>query len=149
MTVFETLTSCVSARYTLRDDGDLDVLNRAVWWPWTFLSYPLEFLGSCDAATGKCKVGRDPSTKTEYNYEIIDTDYTSYTIIYSCESVFGGLAYQEYMWFLAREPHISASLYESLVAKMKEALPHYWNWYWRVLTWQGTAFCWGTPDYTE
>ena len=81
------------------------------------------------------------------NYDIIDTDYTSYSIVHSCDNIFGGLMYVEFVWFLAREPTISSTLYNSLLTKLKTAVPTYSNWFWRVLTWQGNALCYGTTDY--
>ena len=69
--IFETFGSCVTATYTARSDGDIDVLNRQVYWPWNIIPINVNLKGRCNSATGKCYVDR-PDT-TEY-----PTDKTNY-----------------------------------------------------------------------
>ena len=49
------------------------------------------------------------------NYQILDTDYTNYSIVYSCEL---GI---EFLWILTREPVIDN--YPFLVQKTEQLLP--------------------------
>merc|ERR1712178_133124 len=100
---------------TIRDDGDLDLNNRVVWWPFTYLSFNKTLPGRCNSATGKCNAASGYPDVGEPNYQIVDTDLTTYSIVYSCEEWLGGALYHEYVWFLSREPHISISLYNELV----------------------------------
>ena len=37
-------------------------------------------------------------------YEILDTDYTSYAIVYSCGTYIAGLIKLNYLWVLTRDP---------------------------------------------
>ena len=45
---------CVTATYTGRDDGDVDVRNSMVYWPWNFLPITVNLKGKCDSEKGKC-----------------------------------------------------------------------------------------------
>ena len=38
------------------------------------------------------------------HYDVLDTDYTNYAFLYSCESFFWGLMTWEYAWVLQRDP---------------------------------------------
>ena len=38
------------------------------------------------------------------SYNILDTDYETYTIVYSCMSAFWGWYSDEYFWILTRDP---------------------------------------------
>ena len=68
----------------------------------------------------------DPSDR--YNYSIMDTDYDTYAIVYSCASLLWGFASFEYLWILTREPEISNELLQTLVDKIEDALPDYEFW---------------------
>ena len=48
-------------------------------------------------------------------YNVIDTDYISYALVYSCEEVFWGLMTAEYLWVLQRDAQ--SELNESIVKK--------------------------------
>nr|KAG5696785.1 hypothetical protein BaRGS_012808 [Batillaria attramentaria] len=64
--------SCTRAHYTVKDDGHIEVFNRGI------------------------------ENGTPYgNYWVIDTDYDSYTLIYSCESILG-VAHIEFAWIMSR-----------------------------------------------
>ena len=54
------------------------------------------------------------------NYLIVDTDYETYSIVYSCDP-----DDMQYLWFLAREPAISDELDAELHAKAFMYLPNY------------------------
>ena len=49
--------------------------------------------------------GRTPSPTERANYQILDTDYDSYAIVYDCRD-YGFFSF-DYLWILAREPEIS------------------------------------------
>ena len=54
------------------------------------------------------------------NYQIIDTDYESYSIIYACHE-----DDMQYLWLMSRTPELSDELYESMMDKARTALPNY------------------------
>ena len=39
------------------------------------------------------------------NYDILDTDYDNYAVIYSCNDFFRGLIKKEYAWIHMRKPY--------------------------------------------
>ena len=55
----------------------------------------------------------------------MDTDYETYSIVYSCENWFGGLASFDYMWILSRTPGMEEALVSSLVAQIEEKVANY------------------------
>ena len=58
-------------------------------------------------------------------YHIIDTDYDTYTIVYSCSESFGGWLHNDIFWVLAREQSISDSLLAEVMSIAQEKIPDY------------------------
>ena len=56
----------------------------------------------------------------EPNYEIIDTDYENYSIVYSCHE--DDMAF---LWMLSRKPTIDSATQTKMMETAKAALPHY------------------------
>jgi lipocalin len=54
------------------------------------------------------------------NMMILDTDYTTYAVIYSCDN--HGLNRHEYVWILSRTPLLDQSKIDSLVIMIKSKL---------------------------
>ena len=51
------------------------------------------------------------------NYDLLETDYDSYAIIYSCTNLLGGLYRTEYAFVLSREPvRLGTPLYDHILA---------------------------------
>ena len=102
---------CVTANYTLRDDGYIRVLNSQ-----QKRDADSNELLERDYAEGWAKfrvnetVGKLGVKFSEFqpsyaNYDVIDTDYDSYALIYHChEGLLSG--YTELAWILTREPRI-------------------------------------------
>ena len=82
-----------------------------------------------------------PDPSKYYNYSIMDSDYDTYAIVYSCASIWYGFASFEYLWILAREPEISDELLNTLVDKIDATLPDYEFWENTVKTVQGEDNC--------
>ena len=58
------------------------------------------------------------------NYDILDTDYKNYSVVYTCED-FGlqGIFKWEYAWIIMRRPHAKESEeFKNIEAKGKEVL---------------------------
>lgn len=53
------------------------------------------------------------------NYDIIDTDYDSYALVYNCKKSLGVIK-SEYAWILSRERMLDANLTNALVQKLKK-----------------------------
>mmetsp|Transcript_1437 Transcript_1437/g.2514 ORF Transcript_1437/g.2514 Transcript_1437/m.2514 type:complete len:143 (-) Transcript_1437:43-471(-) len=43
------------------------------------------------------------------NYNVLDTDYDNYAVVYSCTSILFGLYKSEFAWVLMRQPHLKDS----------------------------------------
>jgi len=105
--IFERGMDHVTATYTTRDDGGLDVLNRGFkveknqWDQRQGVAY---FVGTNTTAT--LKVAFFGGIYSGYN--VIDTDYETYSLV--CGPT------REYLWILARTPTIDQSIIEKLEA---------------------------------
>ena len=73
--------------------------------------------GYCPDATGQCYVSFNGQSFDSPNYKVVDTDYTHYTIIYSC-------GIKQHVWILTREPVISDAEYEVLLEIAVKKLPY-------------------------
>ena len=145
-TTFEYTAECVTATYsdngdqdpttitaTYSDNGDQDpttikVYNRMTSYllPWINLDATgTGYLpaGINEGSEGRIQVGFGDSDKfvkdpASLNYNVLDTDYTSYTIVYSCQdstSWFGNPKRSEIMWVLTRDGKMSQSSIEALL----------------------------------
>lgn len=98
---FEWYTRCVSDTYISRGDGSYTVLYNRIG-TWTGTNRTTE--GALDLVTGS--PGRFRASFAGWlpsgNYEIIDTDYDDYSIVYSCSDMFG-ITQIELAWIMSRE----------------------------------------------
>ena len=74
----------------------------------------------CPATDGKCFVTFYPPQTPEPNYIVIDTDYETYSLVYSCHS--GSTAD---LWVLSRSPVMDDDLYSSLLDRAADLLPQF------------------------
>lgn len=106
---------CAVVRYSRKDDGGVDVDNRDyVIATDSFRSdgYGIdESFGEAycsDWTSGLCHV-RFFTLTPWGNYEVLDTDYTSYSIVYSCTTSMGGAFRPRFMWVLTRDALVIGS----------------------------------------
>ena len=116
--------TCGQANYTdLTDDGHFKVSNTNEF---VHVHYPVGINGSvsCPVLTnGQCFVsffGAAPTPAA--NYIVVDTDYSTYSIVYACN---GKKATKQYLWFLTRENVVEDFLYETMMAIAVEKLPNF------------------------
>ena len=76
--------------------------------------------GYCPDASGECFVNFNGQDVQTSNYKVVQTDYTSYSIVYAC-------AVKQFVWILTREPVISDAEYEEILTIAVKKLP-YMNW---------------------
>ena len=114
---------CVTAQYTKRDDGLIKVDNNQ-YYGWN--GGPDEKrggIGSAEISTffpGHLFVSF--FLDIGGRYRILDTDYTSYVVVYSCENaVAGAVLFSEYSWVLTRDPIVDGSAeFDAMMAKVDE-----------------------------
>jgi len=106
---------CGAIRYSRKEDGGVDVDNRDyVIATDSFRSdeYGIDkSFGEAycsDWTSGLCHV-RFFTLTPWGNYEVLDTDYTTYSIVYSCTTSVGGAFRPRFMWVLTREALVIGS----------------------------------------
>ena len=115
--------TCTTGTYSnLNADGTFDVYNSgqdANYGPREGLAGNAKCPPGSEFGEGRCYVSfYGAPWEAEPNYNIIDTDYDNYAIIYSCDDF-------QYLWFLARDTELSDELYDQLIETVKEKLPNY------------------------
>ncbi|XP_052239162.1 apolipoprotein D-like isoform X2 [Dreissena polymorpha] len=101
--IFEAGMTCVSAEYTLQDDGSVKVNNTGYRW----------LTGKYSSAIGDAIV-EDPKEPAKLgvrfspsqprgDYWVLETDYSQYTVIWSCTQLSRFLNTQ-FAWVLTRSP---------------------------------------------
>ena len=78
-----------------------------------------------DDASFVVGLNKIPDASDRENYTVMDTDYDSYAIVYSCEPIWYGFGSWEYLWILMREPTPSKDSILPLVKTINEHLPDY------------------------
>ncbi len=81
---------CVTAEYTLQDDGSTVTVDNSQ------MSILFRYRGSFEGeatceSSGNCYVSFFGGSVDSPNYQVIDTDYTTYTLIFGCSDMLGGL----------------------------------------------------------
>merc|ERR1711872_5770 len=123
-TSFERGLKCGTAAYALKDNGHIRVHNRGI---------KVSRNAANDDVVGDAYApDSDEPAKLKVkvswwqprgDYRVVDTDYTSYSVVYSCTSFFG-LMKMEYAWVLARERQPDEDFeaaVQSVFADMKSA----------------------------
>ena len=110
---FENGLDKVTATYTLRDDGKIDVLNKGF----------NTAKGEWKEAKGKARI-KDPVTGTLLevsffwifyaDYKVIDLDTVNYSYAMVTSSS------KEYLWISNRTPHLDDAIYDTLIHKAAE-----------------------------
>ncbi|XP_031600902.2 apolipoprotein D-like [Oreochromis aureus] len=111
---------CIREENTMMEDGTVQVLYSQVWDPQNHQGkrWYLEGTAKVIDPQEPAKLGVNfmsflPNTP----YWVLSTDYTDYSIVYSCKDVFG-IFYFDFAWILARSP----SLPPQIVDQAKQML---------------------------
>ena len=83
-TWYELNSDCTTATYSLNSDGSVAVKNRCENNIYCYLWRKIQPDGKATCSGAECKVTFSDAEPTNYNYNVIDTDYTSYAVVYSC-----------------------------------------------------------------
>ena len=110
---------CVQAGYSKRDDGLINVHNSQ----FNAFSGKLDDVkGTAECNGAKCLVGFFLFRNGDY--QIIDTDYTNYSVVYSCATVLFFFRY-ETVWGLTRAITPSASVVTSYEQVIRDKISFY------------------------
>ena len=110
------------AEYRPQEDGTIIVHNSG-WrslFGWSQVKGRAVPANTGDASLIVSFSGKTPSPSDKANYSVMDTDYDTYSIVYS-----SGRFGFDYLWVLAREKQLDDDTMKSIVAKINEKLPHY------------------------
>ncbi|XP_023303348.2 apolipoprotein D-like [Lucilia cuprina] len=116
---FEMEGKCVTALYSLSDDGNVTVKNTLINEKTNVLT---DILGTASlVANGKLlvKFPVSPAITVSSNYWILDTDYDNYTVIYSCVPVTTN-THATIAWILTRQALPEPTIIEKAVSVLKE-----------------------------
>ena len=128
-TVFETFGKCTNSHYTLNEDGTVRVRNNAhyrlVGWIGNtgvaIVADPEKDEGNLIVTFSK----QIPQPDDHVNYQVVDTDYQNWAVVYGAGEIAGGLSCGEQVWILGRLPHIEEQYMEAAKAVIAEQLPGY------------------------
>lgn len=111
---------CVQAEYSIKENGNIEVKNSqydgkdrlyAIGEAVT-TSDPFALKVSfSDSILGKLFSG---------NYQVINTDYSNYSIVYSCTNVY--VAHVEFIWILSRQPNLPQEQTETFLHYIQNVL---------------------------
>ena len=141
---YEDNYECTTAAYEAKDNGEIKVTNNS------FLGY-YDGSDGVDNIVGKAEINKWYPGRLGVSffadilgdYQIVDTDYTSYTIVYGCSS-FLDIRLAEFYWVLSRDPLEEGSsdwtsLFNIVNPILDAKLPYYDYDYDMKVTKQGTG----------
>lgn len=117
--IFQVGGDCVTATYSLQPNSDVvKVVNSQ-----TILGFQNNITGTATITDpskneGKLSVAFFGQQADESNYWVLDTDYTSYTVVWSCQDRIFNLNTQ-FLWILTRERFPSAATIETALGVVR------------------------------
>nr|XP_002740542.1 PREDICTED: apolipoprotein D-like [Saccoglossus kowalevskii] len=105
---FETGLKCINAKYWLKQDGTIGVINSG-----TDIETGKQTSTEGDAwapdpnVPAKLKV-KFSSWMPAGDYWVLKTDYDTYSVVYSCDDFIFGFVKMEYAWILSRDRTLNA-----------------------------------------
>ena len=126
-TTFEILSGCVNVDYGLNDDGSISVHNKGHRFFLGWNDIEGSAVQSDVGAPGSLVVDffNTPDSSKPGNYNVISTDYDTYTVVYSCNEHFSGLFSTDVMWILAREQSLEDEALLDIIKVIDERVPGY------------------------
>ena len=105
--------TCITADYSLPDPdkGKVDVTNTQYISETQTLDSVQGEAYCSKFESGQCGV-KFNFFQPYGNYHIVDTDYTSYSIVYSCSNFVAGALCVEFLWILSRDTYVQGSVEE-------------------------------------
>uniref|UniRef100_A0A7S3FSK0 Lipocalin/cytosolic fatty-acid binding domain-containing protein n=1 Tax=Strombidium rassoulzadegani TaxID=1082188 RepID=A0A7S3FSK0_9SPIT len=134
---------CIQAEYTPNDDGTFRVDNtyqedKNHWFSST--SYftdrtGITGLAKCDEGVGSCYVSFfNKAFSDKPNYTVVDTDYDSYSIVYSCQPK----TQKQIVWILSRTPELEEQTFKQTLSTIHQKIPNFDPSHFDGVTFQGS-----------
>uniref|UniRef100_A0A1L8EC70 Apolipoprotein D n=1 Tax=Haematobia irritans TaxID=7368 RepID=A0A1L8EC70_HAEIR len=103
-TYFETSGVCVKAEYWLKDDGSSVGIKNSLVNATNGSYQEIQGTGTV-VSNGKLLINFPVSASYEVcsNYWVLDTDYTTYSVVYSCQNLENGQGSSTSLWILTRD----------------------------------------------
>merc|ERR1712076_23679 len=114
---FESGQTCARAHYELMSNGHIKIVNSGFKGTKPINATGEAFIPDATNAPAKLKL-RFSLLAPWGNYWVIDTDYDTYTMIYSCSGIVG-ITHYEFGWILAREKNITEEVKTKLFNEAK------------------------------
>jgi len=106
---------CTRAQYTQKDNGHVNILNRSITNNKTIMATGDAFCPDPKNAPAKFLVQFAKGAPYSH-YWVVDTDYKTYSLIYSCEDV--AVAHIEFAWILGRNMTLADDTVKRLQAEL-------------------------------
>merc|ERR1712060_22486 len=140
MNWFSNYLRCTTADYGpyYEEEGKFTGTNSSQFWYFPMTSQTGDVFVDESYPDGQAYVAiySDYEEGMEPNYHVIDTDYETYSFVYSCNPE----DHEAFFWILGRTPELAEGEYERLMEKAKGMLPNYdWN---SSLTDTHDDWCW-------
>ncbi|CAH1110834.1 unnamed protein product [Psylliodes chrysocephalus] len=115
--IFEIGGRCITAEYSLKDDGTVRVFNKMIVGARTS---SIEGSAKLNSTNGEAKleVTFNVPFAVRSPYWVVSTDYTSYTVVWACQELFGITG--STAWILTREQNPPDSLIEKAYNILKK-----------------------------
>ena len=107
---------CCEESYTLKENGGLGVLN-SVLLNGVRSSLSMDALPTDNQFQFKLDFGGIASKFIKGDYQIINTDYEGFVLVYSCTDLV--VAKNEWFWILSRTPQMNSNTLDTLLAYLK------------------------------
>jgi apolipoprotein D and lipocalin family protein len=118
--VFSYGEDCETMEYSGTDDGGLHVRNSQ-WNSLTSEREAIEGTAVCDGA--KCEANFF-SFAPLADYRVLDTDYTNYSVVYSCADLPSNQRLED-LWIISREQTLSQELIDAAHETIRTQVPNY------------------------
>ncbi|ESO82949.1 hypothetical protein LOTGIDRAFT_197767 [Lottia gigantea] len=115
--LFENKQECVTANYSMKADGHIKVLNSGIEEGKTVFAEGDAYRP--DNNNESILSVRFAAGTPYAPYWVLDTDYTSYSLVFSCEQL-GSFAHVKFLWLLSRTPTIDPAVKSRLFKRLEK-----------------------------
>ncbi|XP_058796741.1 apolipoprotein D-like [Phymastichus coffea] len=109
--IFEITGKCVTADYSSEDNGTVSVLNKQISVLTGIESSIVGYAMQKSSEKAKLTVVFPTASKIEGSYWVLDTDYTSYAVVWSCTDIASVFSIR-FAWILTRQRNSSIAVIE-------------------------------------